>query len=92
MTALWTSAQVEQVTQGQSSADWIASGVSIDSRTLEHGDLFVALHGPNFDGHDFISDAFSRGAAAAIVSQNKEGSVLKVKDTMMALELSLIHI
>ena len=86
MIPLWTSAQVEQVTQGSASSDWIASGVSIDSRTLEVGDLFVALHGPNYDGHDFVSDAFSRGAAAAIVDKNKDGSVMKVEDTMMALE------
>ena len=70
MTALWTSAQVEQVTQGQSSADWIASGVSIDSRTLEHGDLFVALHGPNFDGHDFISDAFQEVRLLQLLIKN----------------------
>ena len=56
MIPLWTSAQVERATQGKASSDWIASGVSIDSRTLEDGDLFVALHGPNYDGHDFISD------------------------------------
>ena len=36
MKPLWTSAQVEYVTQGQSSSDWIANGVSIDSRTIEH--------------------------------------------------------
>jgi UDP-N-acetylmuramoyl-tripeptide--D-alanyl-D-alanine ligase len=83
---LWTSAQVEHITQGRASADWVASGVSIDTRTLEDGDLFVALHGPNFDGHDFVSDALSRGAAAAIVDKDNEGSVLKVKDTMVALE------
>jgi UDP-N-acetylmuramoyl-tripeptide--D-alanyl-D-alanine ligase len=86
MIPLWTSAQAERATQGRASRDWIASGVSIDSRTLEDGDLFVALHGPNYDGHDFISDAFSRGAAAAIVDKNNEGSVLKVEDTMIALE------
>ena len=77
MKPLWTSAQVEYVTQGQSSSDWIANGVSIDSRTIEHGDLFVALHGPNYDGHDFVSDALSKGAAAAVVDKTKEGSVEK---------------
>ena len=86
MTPLWTSAQVEHVTQGRASGEWIAGGVSIDSRTLEDGDLFVALHGPNFDGHDFVSDALSRGAVAAIVDKDNEGSVLKVEDTLIALE------
>ena len=86
MKPLWTSAQVEYVTQGQSSSDWIANGVSIDSRTIEHGDLFVALHGPNYDGHDFVSDALSKGAAAAVVDKTREGSTLKVGDTMKALQ------
>jgi UDP-N-acetylmuramoyl-tripeptide--D-alanyl-D-alanine ligase len=88
MTPLWTSAQAERATQGLGSTDWVAGGVSIDTRTLEDGDLFVALHGPNFDGHDFIPDAFSRGAAAVVVDKDNgnEGSVLKVEDTMVALE------
>ena len=86
MIPLWTSAQVEHVTQGRSSGEWIASGVSIDSRTLEDGDLFVALQGPNFEGHDFVSDALSRGAAAAIVDKDNEGSIVKVEDTLIALE------
>jgi len=86
MIPLWTSAQVEHVTQGRSSGEWIASGISIDSRTIEDGDLFIALHGPNFDGHDFVSDALSKGAAAAIVDKDNEGSVVKVEDTLNALE------
>ncbi|MGC6471969.1 MAG: UDP-N-acetylmuramoyl-tripeptide--D-alanyl-D-alanine ligase [Parvibaculales bacterium] len=43
------------------------TGVSIDSRTLEAGDLFVAIKGPSQDGHDFVAAAFERGAAAALV-------------------------
>lgn len=42
-------------------------GVSIDTRTLDEGELFVALQGPNFDGADFIPNAVSRGAAGAVV-------------------------
>ena len=86
MIPLWTSAQAERATQGQASSDWIAGGISIDTRTLEDGDLFVALHGPNFDGHDFVLDALSKGAAAAVVDKDNVGSVLKVEDTMVALE------
>ena len=86
MIPLWTSAQAERATQGQASSDWIAGGISIDTRTLEDGDLFVALHGPNFDGHDFVHDALSKGAVAAVVDKDNEGSVLKVEDTMVALE------
>ncbi|MHA1563957.1 MAG: UDP-N-acetylmuramoylalanyl-D-glutamyl-2,6-diaminopimelate--D-alanyl-D-alanine ligase, partial [Alphaproteobacteria bacterium] len=48
---------------------WRATGVSIDSRSLKTGDLFVAIVGPNFDGHDYVAEAFASGAAAAIVSR-----------------------
>ncbi|MGB6602894.1 MAG: Mur ligase domain-containing protein, partial [Steroidobacteraceae bacterium] len=44
-------------------ADSAFSGVASDSRTLEPGELFVALKGPNFDGHRFVAAAASRGAA-----------------------------
>ncbi|HET8645581.1 MAG TPA: UDP-N-acetylmuramoyl-tripeptide--D-alanyl-D-alanine ligase, partial [Vicinamibacteria bacterium] len=43
------------------------AGVSIDSRTLEPGQLFVAIAGPRFDGHEFVGEAAARGAAAALV-------------------------
>ncbi len=51
---------------------WEASGISIDTRTLEPGDLFVALRDTR-DGHDFVADAFRKGAAAALVSRIPEG-------------------
>ena len=47
------------------------SGVSTDSRSLAPGDLFVAIKGDKFDGHDFVSQAFGRGAAAAIVAADR---------------------
>ena len=47
------------------------TGVSTDSRALARGDLFVALTGPNFDGHDFIVQARDRGATAALVQQDR---------------------
>ena len=47
------------------------SGVSSDSRSLAPGDLFVAIKGDKFDGHDFVSQAFDRGAAAAIVAVDR---------------------
>ena len=46
----------------------LATGVSIDSRSLRPGDLFVAIRGARFDGHRFVADAVARGAAAAVVS------------------------
>ncbi|MEX2009919.1 MAG: Mur ligase domain-containing protein, partial [Dongiaceae bacterium] len=51
---LWTAAEAAAATGGRATAIWAADGVSIDSRSLVPGDLFVALVGPNFDGHDFI--------------------------------------
>jgi UDP-N-acetylmuramoyl-tripeptide--D-alanyl-D-alanine ligase len=45
------------------------AGVSIDSRSIKAGDLFVALRGERFDGHDFVGDAFAAGAAAAVVER-----------------------
>src|SRR5215207_94965 len=44
--------------------------ISLDSRSIRRGDLFVALKGDRFDGHDFITAAFSNGAAGAIVQDN----------------------
>ncbi len=53
-------------------ADVTFRGVSTDTRSLQHGNLFVALAGPNFDGHHFISEAAAKGAVAALVSQRAE--------------------
>ena len=61
--SLWSAADVAAATNGATTGDWTASGVSIDSRTLEPGDLFVALKGPNLDGHDYIAAAFAAGAS-----------------------------
>ena len=47
------------------------TGVSTDSRSLAPGDLFVAIKGETFDGHDFVSQAFDRGAAVAIVALDR---------------------
>jgi UDP-N-acetylmuramoyl-tripeptide--D-alanyl-D-alanine ligase len=45
------------------------AGVSIDSRTLCAGELFVAIHGPSHDGHDYVADVFEKGAVAAVVAE-----------------------
>jgi UDP-N-acetylmuramoyl-tripeptide--D-alanyl-D-alanine ligase len=50
-------------------ADRSFDGVSTDSRTLKPGELFVALHGPNFDGHDYLAAAAEGGAAGALVDR-----------------------
>jgi len=90
-TSLWSAATAAQATGGKSAVDWEALGVSIDSRTLQKGDLFVALSGPNFDGHDYVANALKEGAAAALVSHRPEdvaadAPLLEVPDTMTGLE------
>ena len=73
MTALWTASDAAVATGGaRRGTDWTARGVSIDTRTLEPGDLFVALTDVR-DGHDFVAAALDKGAAAALVSRVPEG-------------------
>ncbi len=63
------------------------AGVSIDSRTLRPGELFVAIAGPRFDGHDYVEAAATRGAAAAVVHREVASRIplLRVADTTRAL-------
>ena len=87
---LWTDQDTTSL--GVSSSPWSASGVSIDSRKISRGDLFIALDGPNFDGHDFVKEAEAAGAVAAMVARNGANNlelglpVLLVDDTMCGLE------
>ncbi|MFN4057113.1 MAG: UDP-N-acetylmuramoyl-tripeptide--D-alanyl-D-alanine ligase [Roseinatronobacter sp.] len=69
---LWTSTDAARATAGQAMRDWQASGLSIDTRTLQKGDLFVALTAAR-DGHDFVAQALEKGAAAAMVSRIPDG-------------------
>ncbi|WP_127903419.1 UDP-N-acetylmuramoyl-tripeptide--D-alanyl-D-alanine ligase [Solirhodobacter olei] len=72
MTALWSSEDAVAATGGRATRPFRAFGVSIDTRTLEEGDLFVALTAAR-DGHDFVAQALEKGAAAALVSRVPEG-------------------
>lgn len=90
MAPLWTAASAAAATGGKATSEWTAHGVSIDSREVEKGDLFVAINGPNFDGHDFVAAAMDAGAAAAIISRKleavpKTAPLLIVDNTMDAL-------
>ena len=89
MLPLWTAEDAAAATGGSSIGSWAATGVSIDSRTLAPGDLFIALRGPNHDGHDFVGAAFERGAAAAIVDREipylTTPPLLQVADTLIGL-------
>ena len=62
-------------------------GLGTDTRSLEAGNLFVALHGPRFDGHDFLGQARERGAVAALVSRDEAAGMpfVQVEDTRRAL-------
>ena len=68
-------------------ADRHFDGVSTDTRTLRSGELFVALHGPNFDGHDYLQTADELGAAGALVTRagNTGLSMVEVTDTLLGL-------
>ena len=90
MSVLWTAAEAAAATGGHAGGDWSAEGVSIDTRTVAPGDLFIALQGPNFDGHLFVADALARGAAAALVSRvpdnvAENAPLLLTGDTLEAL-------
>ncbi len=64
------------------------SQISTDSRKLEKGDLYIALVGESFDGHDFIEEVISKGTAAVIASKPMNGlfiPILEVEDTLKAL-------
>ena len=70
----------------------IAQRYSIDSRTIQPGDLFFAVKGERLDGHDFVEQAFSKGAVAAVVRKDQLGKylvntpLLQVDDTLVALQ------
>lgn len=74
MSALWTSAEAEGATLGHASRAFEATGMSIDTRTLKPGDLFVALKGDARDGHEFVKAAFEAKASAALVSRDVVGA------------------
>jgi UDP-N-acetylmuramoyl-tripeptide--D-alanyl-D-alanine ligase len=87
---LWTAAEAAAATGGRATSDWAVDGVSIDTRTLQPGDLFVALKAAR-DGHDFVAQALEEGAGAALVSYIPEGvsedaPLLIVEDVQSGLE------
>ena len=73
-------------------SEQVASGYSIDSRTIQPGDLFFAVKGERLDGHDFAAGALKSGAVAAVIAQDQaqrfagESRILIVNDTLAALQ------
>ena len=87
MTQLWTTSDLLEATGGAIDVPFGANGVSIDTRTLRPGDLFVALLGEGRDGHAFVLDALAKGAAGAMVHRALPGAknLLSVDDTLAGL-------
>jgi len=82
--AVWTSEEIAKATGGEASSDFTVSGLSIDTRTIEAGDLFVPLKDIR-DGHDFISAAMENGAGGTLSEKPISGDVVIVKDSLQAL-------
>jgi UDP-N-acetylmuramoyl-tripeptide--D-alanyl-D-alanine ligase len=84
---LWTEADLSAATGAR--AGFATTGVSIDTRTLRPGELFVALVGENGDGHGFVRDALEKGAAGALVHADVPGAdakrLIRVDDTLAGL-------
>ncbi|MCG2762227.1 MAG: UDP-N-acetylmuramoyl-tripeptide--D-alanyl-D-alanine ligase [Candidatus Atribacteria bacterium] len=81
----------------QGDQDCLINRISIDSRTLTPGDLFFAIIGANFDGHNFIIEAFNKGAVGVVICKgastllqneqiDKNKIIIEVKDTLSALQ------
>lgn len=90
MSELWTAEEAQAATGGRllNGDTWSVTGVSIDTRSLEPGDLFVALKDVR-DGHDFLAQAFVSGASAALISDARKveglGAALAVPDVLESL-------
>ena len=87
MRPLWNVEDLLNATGGTMAEKFAATGVSIDTRTLKAGDLFIALVGDSGDGHDHVAAALAKGAAGALVhrSVSRARNLLLVDDTMAAL-------
>lgn len=100
----WTAVQIAEAlaapipagltAKGAESSVAAISGVSIDSRTIQPGELFIAIRGPNHDAHAFVQKALDRGAPAAVVARGRlgefpeqvRGRLFGVDDTLIALQ------
>lgn len=83
---LWTANDIAAVTGGRLIGDDFAvTGISIDTRTIQPGDLFIALKGPRMDGHDYADAALEKGAAGILVEKGMKPKSVIVADTFRAL-------
>ena len=79
---MWTADDLGAATRGAMRTLFSATGISIDTRTLQPGDLFVALKGEHGDGHAHVAEAFAKGASGAMVQRDLPGNTLLVRDTL----------
>ena len=93
MRLIWTAEDIIRAARGRSLHEqtWVAHGISIDSRTVTAGDLFIALQGPTHDGHDHVAAAIQAGAVAALVARQPaqvppQTPLVFVEDTFAALQ------
>lgn len=89
MSALWTGAEAARATGGRLTRDFDIAGLSIDTRSIRPGEMFIALTDRR-DGHDFVADALARGASGAMVSRvpdnvAPDAPLLIVPDVLRAL-------
>lgn len=89
--AIWTAREASAATGGRAQGEWMATGLSIDTRTLQPGDLFIALRGDSLDGHDYAAAALAKGASAIMVDRVPDGvpadaPLLVVEDTFDAMQ------
>ena len=99
--AMGASAVLEAPPNVQNPGAQTATGYSIDSRTILPGELFFAVRGERFDGHDFVAAAVERGAVAAVVSRARAASLpesamrvplLITEDPLLALQFLAAHV
>ncbi|NQE62586.1 UDP-N-acetylmuramoyl-tripeptide--D-alanyl-D-alanine ligase [Caulobacter sp. RHG1] len=83
--ALWTAEDIAAATDGKVAGDFAVTGVSIDTRSVEAGDLFVPLVGAR-DGHDFVAQAVANGATGVLAAKAVDAPAVMVEDTFKALE------
>ncbi len=85
----WVSSHAAAATGGIVTSDWQATGVSIDSRTMREGELYIALHGERVNAHAFVQEAVDAGAAASMVheevSTSQPQTLLRVGNTFEGL-------
>src|SRR5580704_2180721 len=99
--AMGAGAVLEAPTSVENAGALVSTGYSIDSRTVATGELFFAVRGERFDGHDFVTAAFERGAVAAVVSRARAAflpdaalarPLLIAEDPLLALQSLAMHV